>query len=333
MRTIVAVAFALALSGECAAAQQSITFRGSGGIPLAGTLTLPTSVRPDAGFPAVLLIQGSGPTDRDGNQRPAIVTDLEQQVAELLAAEGVASLRYDKRGMHENRPTLPKNRDEWPAFFSWSAFLQDADSALRFLAEQPKIDRQRIGIFGHSEGGLIALALEASEGPRAKAVVIASTAARPLDQLIHEQLARQLEGASASQRDALLAVDLTIQRRIRSNGTVPQDVPGALTALYRADTAPFLKAVFELDPVALAMRTVSPILAIYGGADVQVSATRDAPLMASALAGRNDGSKSIVVPNVSHNLKSVTKAGDPGFAGPLYETVKRELVTWLRSAL
>lgn len=334
MRTVAAAAFALTLSGACSAAEQSVTFRGSGNVPLTGTLTLPTSARPNQGFPAILVIQGSGPTDRDGNQRPAIVTDLERQIAELFAAEGIASLRYDKRGMHANRHTLPTDAKDLPGFFAWSAFLDDARSALRFLSEQPGIDRGRVGVLGHSEGGLFALALGES-GVQPKLLVLASTPARPLGDVIHEQISRALDHqrASATQRSFFLDADLRVQAQIRETGQVPPDVPGGIVAFYPPYLGPYLKSALQFDPVAIVTRLRTPTLAIYGGADVQVSATRDAPLMSSSLAGRNDGSKVIVAPNVSHNLKTLTNADDSGFAGPINEAVSRELVAWLRGAL
>ncbi|MGE5537282.1 MAG: alpha/beta hydrolase family protein [Gemmatimonas sp.] len=332
MRTIVAVAFAFSLSGECAAAEYAVTFEGSGGIPLAGSLMLPTAAAP-GGTPAILLLQGSGPTDRDGNQRPALVTDLERQVAELLASEGVASLRYDKRGMHENRSTMPADAKDLPSFFAWSAFVDDARAALRFLSAQPGIDDRRVGVLGHSEGGLFAVALSASESPRI--LVLASTPARPLGEVIHDQIARHLDrqGATEAQRAFFLDADLRVQSHIRATGLVPADVPAGIAAFYPSYLGPYLRSALEFDPGSMVKRLRIPTLAIYGGADAQVSAERDAPLMASALDRRSDGSRNVVVPGVSHNLKKVASAEDPGFAGPLDEAVKREVVTFLRNAL
>src|SRR5581483_6115473 len=87
--------------------EREVTFAGAGGTSLAGTL-LPPEANVHKRVPALVLVAGSGPTDRDGNQRPAIVTDLLKQFATALAKRGIATLRYDKRGMHANRAQLPK---------------------------------------------------------------------------------------------------------------------------------------------------------------------------------------------------------------------------------
>src|SRR5688500_9758350 len=76
-----------------------VSFTGAGGLKLNGTVLLPSGGR-DQKFPAVLLLPGSGPTDRNGNQPPVLVTDLLKQIADRLAAEGIASLRFDKRSAH-----------------------------------------------------------------------------------------------------------------------------------------------------------------------------------------------------------------------------------------
>src|SRR3546814_6556905 len=101
---------------------QQVRFAGTGGIALAGTLTLPMDVTKPV--PAVLLLQGSGPTDRDGNQPPALRTDLLRQIADLLAARGIASLRYDKRGMYANAASLPAERKDEAAYCSGEKLVE-----------------------------------------------------------------------------------------------------------------------------------------------------------------------------------------------------------------
>src|SRR5258708_3636948 len=98
-----------------ASSERQVTFPGADGATLAGTLQLPAGEK--AG-PALVLLAGSGPTDRDGNQPPALVTDLLKQVAVGLAEKGIASLRYDKRGMYANKADLPKDLAKYGDFFS-----------------------------------------------------------------------------------------------------------------------------------------------------------------------------------------------------------------------
>src|SRR5205085_6509368 len=133
--------------------------------------------------------QGSGPTDRNGNQPPALTTDLLRQIADILAAEGIASFRYDKRGMSANRATMPKDHAEWPGFFDWPQFVGDARAAFATLAGQPDVVPDRVGVLGHSEGGILALELgSGGEGPRPRVLVLAATPGRPLGQVMHAQL-------------------------------------------------------------------------------------------------------------------------------------------------
>src|SRR6185437_2429566 len=122
-------------------------------------------------------IQGSGPTDRDGNQPPQLKTDLLRQIATALGEAGIASLRYDKRGMYANRDTMPKAAAELPHFFDWSAFVEDVHGAFDFLRAQEAIDPARVGILGHSEGGLLALDVSTLHTPQAKVLVLAATPA------------------------------------------------------------------------------------------------------------------------------------------------------------
>src|SRR5689334_8135232 len=95
---------ALVLTGapcvKGASIEREIDFLGAGGVKIAGTLALPGSASPERTVPALLLLQGSGPTDRDGNQPPNLRTDLLRGLAQILADDGIASLRFDKCGMY-----------------------------------------------------------------------------------------------------------------------------------------------------------------------------------------------------------------------------------------
>ena len=104
----------------------------------------------------MVLLPGSGPTDRDGNQPPAVVTDLLKQMPATRAPwRGVVA--FDKRGMHANAAEVPKERTQWGDFFSFENFVADAASAYQFLRAQPEIQPGHVGFLGHSEGGLLAL--------------------------------------------------------------------------------------------------------------------------------------------------------------------------------
>jgi dienelactone hydrolase len=137
-----------------------ITFPGANNLDLKGELLLPP-LPPSNGIPhklpAVLLLPGSGPTDRNGNQPPLLVTDLLKQIAERLAAEGIASLRFDKRAAPGYRDTWPKDLAAMSDFFSYDNFINDAKGALAYLRGREEIDPKRVAMIGHSEGGLFTL--------------------------------------------------------------------------------------------------------------------------------------------------------------------------------
>ena len=319
--------------GKSASIEREIDFLGAGGVKIAGTLALPGSASPERTVPALLLLQGSGPTDRDGNQPPILRTDLLRELAQVLADDGIASLRFDKRGMYANRAGLPANPDELSEFFSWPSFAGDAHAAFAFLKAQPAVAADRVGILGHSEGGLLALDLTTRDRP--KLLILASTPGRPLGDVIHDQLSALLDRQHAipEQRRFLLNADQRIRAQILASGNVPPDVPAGLAALYPNYLGPFLKSALALDPAALAARFEGPILVINGAADTQVAATRDAARFASALASRHDGSEVFTPAGVSHNLKTVTGSNDPGITGSLDAGVKDVVLRWLKTAL
>ena len=307
--------------GAAAARETEVTFDGVGGVTIAGTLTVPDGGDGGAKFPALLLIAGSGPTDRDGNQPPGLKTDLLKQIAQRLADSGIATLRFDKRGMYANIKDLPKDRSQFGDFFAWENFVGDAEAGVRFLSRQAQIDPAHVGILGHSEGGLLAMEVARSiksAGAPPAAVILLSTPGRPMEVILDEQLKRllKLQGASQEQRDSLLADNARICREILDKGTIPPDVPAGLAALYPKYLARFLHSDLAVDPAQLATDLTGPVLVMSGAADVQVSSERDARTLDSALSKRRSGVHTlIIVPQASHNLKIVASTTDPRVRG------------------
>ncbi|WP_374632229.1 alpha/beta hydrolase family protein [Ferrovibrio sp.] len=337
---------ALLLHPMPAAAEDAFTVnhgvaQGAGGAPLALSLVLPAGRnQPAAGWPALLLIQGSGPTDRDGNQPPYLRTDLLRQIAEYLASQGIATLRYDKRGMHANNATLPDNPAEFDSFFRWENFVGDAASAFRFLAEHPGIDGKRSGILGHSEGGVIALAASSllrATGAEPAVLVLAATPGRPLEAVVTEQLERVLaeQKATPAQTRAVMAANKRVSAAILAEGKVPADTPRSLAALYPSYAGPFLQALLPLDPTRLAREYRGPVLLLQGEADNQVSPSRDLDAMAKALAARPKPEQHTALrfAGLSHNFKRPANTEDPGLAGPLPADLLGALHDWLRQRL
>lgn len=341
MRMLTRLTFTLALllSASLARASETATVfqgtvQGVGNTPLALTLVMPAGrQQPPKGWPALLLIQGSGPTDRDGNQPPQIRSDLLRQISEHLAVQGVATLRYDKRGMHANNASLPTDAAAYPDFFRWENFVGDAMAAFRFLAGHPGIDGSRTGLLGHSEGGMIALSAAAQLKPAPAALVLAATPGRRMDAVIPEQLERLLveQQAPANQSRALLSANRRIMDTIINTGQVPAEMPRGLAPLYPAYAGPFLQAFLRLDPGSLARDYAGPALVLQGQADTQVSAERDAPALDNAFAARGPAPHSLrLFPQLNHNFKSRSA---PDLSGPVGEEMLRALSEWLGPAL
>ncbi|HLT78119.1 MAG TPA: alpha/beta fold hydrolase [Ferrovibrio sp.] len=314
---------------------QQVSFTSSDGTTLAGTLTLPVNIT--AGVPGVLLLQGSGPTDRDGNQLP-LRTDLLRQIAEELTSQGMATLRFDKRGMHANAAGRPAAQSDYAAFFGWDRFIADAFAAYTFLKDQDVVDDHRIALLGHSEGGLIALdlasRLKADEAPAA--LVLAATPGRPLNDVLRDQLERLLgeQRATPAQRRFFLAANDRISKTIRETGKVPNDVPPGLAALYPFYIGPFWQAVMQLDPATLAGNVTMPVLLLQGDSDQQISPEKDALALSRALERRSAGDHALLMlTRTSHNLKPLQNNSDPGIEGDVDPGLLRRLSEWLLEKL
>ena len=219
---------------------------------LAGTLLLPDGAGP---WPGVLLIAGSGPTDRDGNNLllPAPIDNL-KRLAEQLAAHGIASLRYDKRGIGAS--TYPGLSEEALRF---EQLVDDAVLLARQLAEDPRI--ARLSLVGHSEGALIAAL--AAEAAQAQGVVSIAGAGMRASALMRRQIEGQLPPDLATQALTALA-SLEAQQAV-------EDVPEALVLLFRPTVQPYLMSWFRHDPAEVLARLAVPVLLVQGTADVQVA--------------------------------------------------------------
>lgn len=318
--------------GAAERTERPVSFVGAGGVTLSGTLTLPARAAP---VPALVLLAGSGPTDRDGNQPPVLRTDLLRLLALDLAKQGVASLRYDKRGQYgSGRPpaTAPALYD----FVAWRNYVGDAAAAYKWLRAQPGIQPARVGLLGHSEGGLLALdAADALRRSPPAALVLVSTPGRPVGEVLHEQLQRLLlsQQATPAQARFFLGANDAILEEIRRSGRVPADVPPGLAALYQPYLGKFLQGELSVDPVKMVARFAGPVLVLQGASDGQVSPDEDAALLGSAPRRKGGAPTLAVIPGASHDLKRVKSALDLGFSGAIVPGALAALNGWLAAHL
>ena len=270
-----AVLLAAALLAPLPAAAEEVVLDTGNGL-LAGTLERPAGARPAA---CALIIAGSGPTDRDGNQAGARSDSL-KQLALALAQRGICTLRYDKRGVGASAAALV------------------AESSLRFddyvadaAAWIPRLRRiggaARVAAVGHSEGALVAL-LAARRGS-VSAVVSIAGAGRPAAELIREQL-RRLPADMRRRGEAILD-ELVLERPVG-------EVPAEFGALFRPSVQSYLRSWFRYDPAAESRATRIPLLIVQGTADLQVPVSE-----AKILAAANPLAALSLIPDVNHVLK------------------------------
>lgn len=254
----------------------------SAGLELAGTLTMPRGAR--GAVPVVVIIAGSGPTDRNGNSLMGIRPNSYAQLAWRLAERGIASLRYDKRVLPGTKGTVDITT------LTLDDFALDARSAAESVSRDSRFSR--VLLLGHSEGSAAAL-IAARGGSPVSAVISVSGFGRPFGVVLREQLSRQVDSATLVRYDTAMAQYL--------RGETPKDVPQTLGALFVPINQHFMRSLMTFDPPA-AMRAVrQPVLIVQGGQDLQVTAA-DADRLHS---GKADA-KVVVIPQANHVLKRTT---------------------------
>lgn len=228
---------------------------------LYGSLLLPKSEQP---VPVVLIISGSGPTDRDGNNPDGGRNDSLKRLAWVLAKHNIASVRYDKRGVAASLAATPDERN-----LTLDAYVSDAVA----WGQKLKAD-SRLGpliVLGHSEGALIATL--AAPQLDAAAVISVSGTARPVDQVLRQQLSYRLPPALMLRANELLDS--------LKAGRVDEDVPPQLQVIFRPSVQPYLITLFREDPSAAFARLKMPALIIQGSNDIQVG-VGDAQMLKAA---------------------------------------------------
>jgi pimeloyl-ACP methyl ester carboxylesterase len=260
---------------------------------LAGTLLVPPGSTP---VPVVLLIAGSGPTDRDGNG-PGFTPASLRQLAESLAARKIAMLRFDKRGVGgSSSATIPE------AQLTFEMLAEDVAAWIRRLATDRRFSR--VIVAGHSEGAL--LGLVALRQAPAAAYISLEGPARSADEVIHDQLAKQLPPPLMAQSDSILA-------RLKRGVTV-DSTPPALAALFRPSVQPYLISWFRHSAQSEIARLAIPCLVVQGSHDLQV-----APAEADLLQRANPRCRAARIDGMNHVLKQAPAdmAGQmPSYRGP-----------------
>ena len=311
------------------------------GVTLAGTLTMPPGKGP---FPALVLVTGSGPQNRDEEimgHRPFAV------IADFLTRAGIAVLRYDDRGVARSGGTF--------ATGTTMDFADDAEAAFTFLAARPEVDPKRVGIAGHSEGGLIAPIVAARNPAVAFIVLLAGPGLRGSDLLLAQAAAigrasgesdatvawaaalnAKLYGIAMQQGDvatirdtakkayldAITGAPLTDQQKTEARNNAEATVAPLLT--------PWFRMFLALNPADYLSKVRVPVLALNGTRDLQVPADQDLAAIRAALdAGHNTYYKTVALDGLNH-LFQHTATGLPSEYSSISETFAPEALRALR---
>jgi alpha-beta hydrolase superfamily lysophospholipase len=231
---------------------------------LSGTILLPEG---DGPFPVALIVAGSGPTDRDGNSGTQLRTDAYKKLATGLAARGIATLRYDKRGIGASRTELSE------ADVRFDDFVDDALALCSLLARDRRFGN--VSIIGHSEGSLIGI-LAAQRDAHIKAFVSLEGPGRNLATILGEQVR-----ANPNNPPAIIAEVDSINASLLTGKTVANPDP-LLAPLFRPSVQPFLISLYRYDPAKEIAKLTIPALIVQGTTDLQVSLVDAAALAAGA---------------------------------------------------
>lgn len=242
-----------------------------------GTLLVPES---DTAIPLAILIAGSGPTDRDGNQ-PVMKNNSFRFLAEDLYKKDIATFRYDKRIVKQIIDRKVKEED-----IRFDQFIEDATDVLNYFKEDERFSK--IYIIGHSQGSLIGMVV-AQKG--ADGFISVAGAGQTIDAVVIEQLAVQAPGF---QENAIQAFS-----DMRSTG-ISNDFHPALASIFRKEIQPFMLSWMLYDPAEEITKLDIPVLIIQGEMDLQVKIS-DAEMLKEA----KPDADYILIPKMNHVLKEV----------------------------
>jgi uncharacterized protein len=307
--------------------EEEIAFK-SGRILLSGTLTSP---KKDGKFPALVLLTGIGPQNRDEEIYGFKIFEI---IADYLTRRDLIVLRYDDRGVGGSSGNSMTSTTE--------DFAGDALAAVDFLKKQNNVDVNKIGLLGHSEGGIIAPLAASNSGDVAFIILVSGFGVTGSDLLI-EQQRRILKANSVP--DSIIEQNLILQKKINETLSADKDLNGIIDEIrsfaekdfknlspdvkkaildkksyiesnVRSQIMmfnnPWFKFFVGYNPLPALRKVKIPVLMTFGGLDLQAPADQNKPLMEEALrSAGNRNFKSILFPNANH-LYQAANTGSPG---------------------
>jgi len=240
-----------------------------------GTLTTPEKFKK---IPVALIIAGSGPTDRDGNN-PMMKNNSLKILANELSKNGIATLRYDKRGVAESKAAGKVEID-----IRFDHFVNDAKEWIQLLKQDKRFSK--VIVIGHSEGSLIGM----MAGPTDKFISIAGVG-QSADKVLKEQL--------SSQPKEVQDLSFPIIDSLK-NGKIIDNVPPMLNSLFRPTVQPYLISWFKYNPQNEIKKLSIPALILQGTNDIQVTVEE-----AKRLSNANQNAELVLINNMNHILRII----------------------------
>ncbi|WP_035651634.1 alpha/beta hydrolase [Flavobacterium sp. ASV13] len=275
---------------------------------LYGTLTVPDVTKK---CPVALIIAGSGPTDRNGNN-PMMKNNSLKMLAEALAKNGIASLRYDKRGIGESKASAPTE-----SVLVFENYTEDAKSWINFLKQDKRFSQ--LIVIGHSEGSLIGMIA----GAKANKFISIAGAGESADKLLKEQISsksnKQIEDMTFPIIDSL------------KSGNKVNKVDPLLNSLFRPGIQPYLISWFKYDPQTEIKKLTVPVLIIQGNKDLQVNVAD-----AESLSKASKNAELAIVDKMNHILKIIDGDNKANFESynnenlPISEELTNKIVSFIK---
>jgi hypothetical protein len=243
-----------------------------------GTLTMPADSKT---FPLVLIIAGSGPTDRNGNSAMGLTCNAYQMMAHGLANEGIGSVRFDKRGIGASKNAMGSESE-----LRFETYVQDVVAWIRLLENDKRF--KEIYILGHSEGSLIGIL--AAQQTKIEGYISVAGPGKSSDKILQEQLKDKLP-------IYLIATTNQIIDSLKVGKTVEKVDPN-LMSMFRPSIQPYMISWFKYDPSIEIGKLKGDVLIVQGTTDLQVK-TEEAYLLSKG----NPKAKLVILDNMNHVLK------------------------------
>ncbi len=319
-------------------------YNAKAGITLAGTLTLP---KKEGNFPAVILVTGSGPQNRDEElmgHKPFLV------ISDYLTKNGIAVLRFDDRGTGASKGDFKTA--------TTLDFATDVEAGVAYLLTRMEIDKKKIGLVGHSEGGIIA-PMVASNSKDISFIVLLAGTGIPGDQLLllQEDLIFRASGMSDNKLQIIKRINSLIFELVKKSNSIDQltvdltkllkqevknypDRPGSISeddfvkAQVNEVVNPWMLNFIKFDPASVLTKVKCPVLALNGEKDLQVPPKENLAAIKNALAkGGNKKVTAIELPGLNH-LFQECKTGLPAEYSTIEQTFSpialAEILKWIK---